>query len=442
MTTGRLSKNSARQLLDVVDFPSWGGVAIAGSGAFQVEAIIARSYPSLPVLSSDVSILSVALGRLLVGNPLTWRFTGALEFIEALGPSGPEDRLAALLVAEAMARYARGTTYDNVHLEYFRDTFREHQERALQSVRQRLAGPRPQEFHAVARSAIPALAAERGWGVVSLPLVAGREAKNLHKWLDTNIEWDGPASNGGDAVDLKDRLTELDDLVPYAIFTAAAVKGREPAAQSFNARHRTRSSYLYTNSSKTNTVDSGFWRDKQESFAYRKLDITALTRDSRVDIAPLSRKRFIFLTNVYLSRAIANPSVPDWAYVVYLDGMLAGAFGFEMGSRQGMAKSLYLMSDFSTVRGRVSKLIALLATSSTVQQDVRSKLLWRHDKIRTTIFTSKPNSMKYRGVFRLENRREGYINYVSEFREHGAQDLYTEWWTRWSGYANRPTTAG
>jgi hypothetical protein len=60
------------------------------------------------------------------------------------------------------------------------------------------------------------------------------------------------------------------------------------------------------------------------------------------------------------------------------------------------------------------------------------KLLLRFARVETTVFTDKPVSMKYRGIFELKARKPGFLQYVSPVRRQGVQAIYREWFERYA----------
>jgi hypothetical protein len=54
--------------------------------------------------------------------------------------------------------------------------------------------------------------------------------------------------------------------------------------------------------------------------------------------------------------------------------------------------------------------------------------------IGTTAFTSKPVSMKYRGLFRLHSRKEGRLNYLADTGRWSLAEALT-WWQQQHGMA-------
>jgi hypothetical protein len=89
----------------------------------------------------------------------------------------------------------------------------------------------------------------------------------------------------------------------------------------------------------------------------------------------------------------------------------------------------------------VSKLIAMLATSATITDRIAIRLVQRVDSVMTTAFTSKPVSMKYRGIFDLLGRGPGILNYGSKIRRQTPAEIYTEWFQRFVANARHTDAA-
>ena len=121
-----------------------------------------------------------------------------------------------------------------------------------------------------------------------------------------------------------------------------------------------------------------------------------------------------FLKDVYLAKGITHTSgIAN--FLVLLDGQLAGGFIYARSKFGG--DDLYLLSDFTlAAKSRVSKLIAMLATSEPIIRRMEVKLVQRINAVYTTAFTKKPVSMKYRGIFDLVGRKPGMLNYASQIR--------------------------
>ncbi|HCL5680146.1 TPA: hypothetical protein N2N62_001749 [Citrobacter freundii] len=82
---------------------------------------------------------------------------------------------------------------------------------------------------------------------------------------------------------------------------------------------------------------------------------------------------------------------------------------------------------------KLAKLIPMLATSQDVISHVNRQYVIDIQSVYTTAFTTKPVSMKYRGIYKLTKRGEGFLNYSSVVREQSPQEIFKEWYRK---YAN------
>jgi len=87
--------------------------------------------------------------------------------------------------------------------------------------------------------------------------------------------------------------------------------------------------------------------------------------------------------------------------------------------------------------GRISKLVAMMATCRAAISVAERKMVERYGSVSTTAFTNKPVSMKYRGIFELYSRKEGRLQYTSKVREMTPQEIYQDWFKRFYGNGNQ-----
>lgn len=130
----------------------------------------------------------------------------------------------------------------------------------------------------------------------------------------------------------------------------------------------------------------------------------------KVYLAPLAADIFTALRSQYMNQSIV-PSGSFTAYGVVIEGLLVGCYAFAAPAitTRVAQDGIYMLSDFPvapTDYPRLSKLILYAALSK------ESKLLaerFRRRRIRfmsTTAFTNEVVSMKYRGLFKVEWRKE------------------------------------
>ncbi len=132
-----------------------------------------------------------------------------------------------------------------------------------------------------------------------------------------------------------------------------------------------------------------------------------------VTIREITAGQFNLLRSEYLNPGIA-PATPSIAWAVLCGGKLIG--GFAVSLHQGpwhgtfeerIGSFVYLLSDFPvrpTRYRRLAKLVLYAALSREVQVLLEQLAQRRVRSLLTTAFTSRPASMKYRGLFKLLTR--------------------------------------
>jgi hypothetical protein len=129
----------------------------------------------------------------------------------------------------------------------------------------------------------------------------------------------------------------------------------------------------------------------------------------------------------YMANKVNYTTGGDFAIAFKVDGM---AFGFCSFSKQlSTLEEIFMQSDFvvNSHTAKLSKLLIMLVKSHDVRVAISRKLYNYYEKIKTTVYTKSPISMKYRGVFKLERRDEGKLIYASEFSNESILDIYKKW---------------
>ncbi|MDO8281999.1 MAG: hypothetical protein Q7U10_05160 [Thermodesulfovibrionia bacterium] len=75
--------------------------------------------------------------------------------------------------------------------------------------------------------------------------------------------------------------------------------------------------------------------------------------------------------------------------------------------------SIYMLSDFIVLSKYklLSKLLLMVSKCHEVQKLLQEKYIRRVDTIITTAFIKQSVSMKYRGLYELHKRGDGFLNY-------------------------------
>lgn len=437
MFTGAIPKELIVQLLEAVPWPSWGAVHVCCSGSFRPEMALKARFPDLRVVGNDVSLLSVAIGKLAAGEALEFRFCGRLSDIERrLDGADQTDRVAAVLVANEMAAH-RGS---NAHAEAVFAHYLANFPKFLVQARKKVEGicqklPR-YEFFAGDFRAHAAHGIDQDAGIWSFLPTYKKGYETLYKFLDENISWSPPGYQIWDPANLEDWLIEIERQgARYCAIADHRLDQFEPAIR-YDGEGGRKTLYAFIDQGRSSL------RGKTAvvtPFEYRAVDPSAVGSESVVQIVAAQVGHLTFLKNRYLARGIRH-TAGDLNFLVYLDGMLVGGFIYSR-DKFGAQGSVYLLSDFAiTSERRLSKLVAMLATSRLAVTVARKRFLADLRSIETTAFTDRPVSMKYRGIFELKARKPGQLQYRSSIRDGSPQDIYREWFRRWGG--EQPRASG
>jgi hypothetical protein len=161
----------------------------------------------------------------------------------------------------------------------------------------------------------------------------------------------------------------------------------------------------------------------------------------RLSLARLTLAQSIRLNELFSAARIDNfTGGVNVSLAFTLDGKIFGKadfarttfqWKFPEGSPPGAM--IYLMSDLvlPSAAPRLSKLVLLCLLSAEVKQILDLHFAEDFGCVATTAFSAHPESMKYRGVFKLHKRlpdANGYrLNYYAPFARHSLQEAFALW---------------
>jgi hypothetical protein len=432
MKFARLPREVLEQATRALDIRSWRDVHVCGSGVLRVEKALAGRYPDLRLHANDASLLGCALGWLAAQHPVDIHFTGHLACLEALVSQGDSrDRVAALLVSRAMARYAAGNAFAQSHFAHYEKHLSAYLDEARRDLDDYLEGLHlasftAGDFRVHARRACDRPAAVVAW----LPTV--KTSGGHERFLRANVVWHTPPAEPFEAEELPAWIaTVAASGVPYWVATDTRLDGVQPSFAFIHGRNKPVYSYTSCAASSLRRRDA-----TSKPFRYRPVDPAKLSAQTKVELVRVDSAHINFLKDKYLAPGLFHSS-GDMNVLVHLDGALAGGFILSRSSL-GDVHEIYVRSDFSIVRqGRLAKLIAMLTTSREAVRAFDRRYFQRTEHLTTTAFTDRPVSMKYRGLFELQARKPGLLQYQSHVREHSPAEIYAEWWRRFAGNAGR-----
>jgi hypothetical protein len=421
-------------IVDICRPQEWPAVYVACSGTFRTERGLLSKFPKLEVRSNDVSLLSTALGLAGAGKRLDFKFKGELAWIEELGLTATPDRIAAILLALTYSSYARGSRnrFKDVHLAHLRSGFADYIVTARKVVDKTLAAmPLAGYFAGDFRDHIEAAIARKA-GVIAYPPTIRSGYERMFEFVHGNVEWQEPSYRVFDPdADVRPVLERLQASgVPFFLYLDQEVDGFEPQVR-MRARGK-RDIFGY------GRAHSASWRAPRshaKPFAYKPVDLKALATDSKLGVVPTPEVYLSFLREAFLKRGIAF-GTGDYGVLVYIDDMLVGMISYRKPMSGG--QPLLVLTDLVITReGRLAKLVARLATCREVFTPLERKLLLRFPGLTTTVFSDHPESMKYRGSWKVKSREEVNaatgrfkLSYEAEARPETLEECYAWWWNR------------
>jgi hypothetical protein len=425
MFVGAVPRPAVEQITRSVPFADWGQVFVGCSGSFRFDRAVRDVHPTVAVHSNDVSLLSCSLGALATGGEFPIVFKGRLAFIEELISGQPfVARAAAVEVALEMAKYKGTNPYAQAHFAHYEERFAEFLAPVWKRLDAFLEGLHIASFHPGDFREQAKRAAEVGGGVAAFPPTYKNGYERLYRFVEQNTDWPRPSYGVWDPAALEAWLDELDAMpVRYCVLTDHMLERHHPVTVYRGESNKPVFTFSDRSASSVRRA-----LPRSQPFRYAKLDPAALTPASKVEIVGATSAQMNFLKDNYLAKGITHTAGLA-NFLVMIDGRLAGGFIYSRDKWGG--DLLYLLSDFAlSPRSRVSKLIAMLATSATITDRMAIRLVQRVDSVMTTAFTSRPVSMKYRGIYELLGRGPGILNYGSKIRQQTPAEIYTEWFQR------------
>ena len=181
--------------------------------------------------------------------------------------------------------------------------------------------------------------------------------------------------------------------------------------------------YIYSNVG--DTGDNSFNRRAITPLRYKRLpDNYILTEKSKFRFMRASMAEIDYLRMICLKKGIVLGSAP-FCYLWFLDDYVFGAcmFDFLKVSKYGM-DAVWMKSDFVIDHPipKLSRLLIMGVLSSEFKEELDIRYKHECGIIATSVFTDKPVSMKYRGVFKLYERCVGKLHYIQEAGIRGPLD--------------------
>lgn len=427
MFIGSLPKKVIQQAMSHIDLNNWRGVHVCCSGSFKIEQAIRSVNTTIPIHSNDVSLISSIVGYAKTGYEIVFNFKNDLDYLNKYLSIDAETQLALIAYAMQLGKYKSDNQYCNARRDFLEREIeaiiQSNKERAKKyleqiSISSFFCGDFIQHIEA---------AKDSGSGVMVFAPTYKGGYERLYKVINDNVDWASEPSyeiyDPKQTHDIIERLydenrnfiffvdQQYDDIKPTMVYEGS----NKPI-------------FAYTNSRK-----SSIRRDsnRARAFKYTAIDTNLIGEKSKVTAVVATSEAMNFLKDIYLAKGIKHKN-GMFNVLFYVDGMLAGGAIYSLPQFGDKLRQIYILSDFSLSRRRkVSKLIAMLATSKQIIDYINKKYFINIERVLTTAFTKKPVSMKYRGIFRLDAKKDGFLNYSSEVRDRTLDEIYGEWFKKY-----------
>lgn len=151
------------------------------------------------------------------------------------------------------------------------------------------------------------------------------------------------------------------------------------------------------------------------------------TPDTKITIEPCKVQDVNYYKAFYMANKVNYTEGGDTGVAFLADGK---AFGFASFSKQLSTDThLFMQSDFvvTSCMPKLSKLLIMLCRSREMQRRIIRFFKHYYEGVKTTVYTEKPVSMKYRGAFDLERRDKGKLIYCADFTDQTTQQIFETW---------------
>ena len=424
MFVGKVNQDLRSVIAEITEHWRTQRVRIGCSGNFIIERLLAGNRFSLS--GNDVSLYSCAIGNWLANKDMViWVNDSDYSWLEGCLEPGP-GRVATLLLATTMLQGYRKTEpyWTRQNAAYRAQWVRLH-EQTMNKVRRAFDGLRLSDFWPGDVVDWIERAPEEE-GIVAYPPTYAGGYEKLYRAMDSVFGWQPPSYRVFD----DERMRELSETLaarPYWILIHDApveTLGNYLVARVAGRSIRSLPTWVYASRACPRLMLS---HQKVRPPELRRMNVDSLIGPgSRLSLIRITGEEMNALRSLYLNPKIL-PATAMLNFAVLVDGAMAVT-----APRVHMLGEAYMLSDFAvrpTRYRRLSKLVVATALSRELQCAVEQAIGKRMRFIGTTAFTDKPESMKYRGIFELHDRKPGRLNYT------GAAGRWTlegalEWWLR------------
>lgn len=397
-------------------------IYVGCSGNFTVEQIISRRCPATRIHSNDIALYSSLVGFALTGREFDIKIKES-EYLW-LGDymrRGP-DKIASLLLLMEVLKFEKENAFALRMKQHYLMNWQTLFDTTLKKVEKALSSIRIEDYTTVdAHDYFPR---PDGVSVGFLPTYVGGYEK-LYERIEEIFDYERPAY----ALLTEERREETVRRMTQGDYILYDDRKRQdlPCVARVDQFGR-RAVYIYSSMD----FERGLFRRKpaEKVPRFRLLGVDEeIPASAGIKIVKTDNPTIQHYRNLYLKKGIET-AAGDMCFLVFVGGGLFGFLIFKSYSKQGKPGEVYLLSDFvapSRRYPRISKLLLLATLADEMKTLLEEHTISRVKSVYTTAFTDKPVSMKYRGVFELVKRGEGFLNYRGEFQNYALKEALETW---------------
>lgn len=389
-------------------------VCVGCSGNFTVEQILHGL--GCKICSNDIALYSSLIGNHLIGRPMRAEITDPgyawLEpYIEPAGVS----RIAAVSLLFEMLKHEKGNNLQQIRMfAHYRDNFDDYHKKSCVRISQSMETIRINDYSMMDVHALYKDLSLDWLRVAFLPTYVGGYEK-LYARLEKIVSWDAPVYE----ILTSERYEETVVFMRRGQYLYLADHDREEDGLFAVVKTgRLKNVYLYSNLPFRKSYVIPYAKYEKSNLALLPDDYQ-ITQESRIAFGKTDNNHLNYYKNLFLKKGIEYTTGMSPLFV-FLDGYLFGFLLFDV-IRYGMdqdkaTQGVYMLSDFviNSPIGKLSKLLILATKTRKLQELLKEKFIQPAAFILTTAFTDKPVSMKYRGVYDLMKRGEGFLQYTTK----------------------------
>jgi len=404
---------SVQQILgDIVKGWKVSDIYVGCSGNFTIERVL-QGVTAASLHSNDVTIYSCLLGDYFSGQKINARFkesyTGPMRFVRDYMKDDASIIAVAMLLSK-MAVYlgSKPNAYYDKMIEAYTAQWKELFDAT--DTKMRNIKPFLKSFYAGdVIKWVDDVPPEQGF-ICYPPFYAG-DYEKMFEVIESVIEWEPPKY---DMVD-KDKIFEMFRKLTKRDFFMFGTNDELPEFKEHlcgiaQTTNRGVPLYVYAKANKSRVI---LPNQNVSSLMVERLGENEDIGDG-IKLIVLKSENFHALRSQYMNPYI-KPGQESASYGVVVDNKLVGVFAFSASptlSNWGKhieTPTMYLLSDFPiapTKYKRLAKLVLYAALSKESKLLAERMSNKRMRSLITTAFSKNPVSMKYRGLFRLLNKKE------------------------------------